>query len=199
MPRRAFTLVELLVVIAIMITLMALIMGGVMLAKRSAQRAKAVSLLGAVASAIDQYRSLNNTYPERVLYQSAVSGMPTLPSTISVGDGEEVYAKVFSGAATADAVGADAWRAVNLMLVYQLGDLIRDQAPKGVLLDPWGQPLRYRPAKWYPYAAGASDRIDGENPPGQDTFQLWSLGPDAKQADDAGEGGDDIPNWAKLP
>ena len=64
MPRRAFTLVELLVVIAIMVTLMSLIMGGVMLAKRVAMRAKAVSAITTLASAIDQYRSLNNTYPE---------------------------------------------------------------------------------------------------------------------------------------
>lgn len=199
MLRRAFTLVELLVVIGIMITLMSLIMGGVMLAKRSAQRAKAVSLLGAVAAAIDQYRSLNNTYPERLVYKTSITGMPTPPATFSINDGDEVYATVFASATSVDAIGADAWRAVNLMLVYQLGDLIREQAPTGVLLDPWGQPLRYRPAKWYPYAASASDRIDGENPPGQDGYQLWSLGPDAKQADNAGEGGDDIPNWAKLP
>lgn len=205
MTRRAFTLVELLVVIGIMVVLMSLIMGGVMVAKRSALRAKAVSLLGTVASAIDQYRSLNNTYPERMLYDS--TKMPAMPSGLTITDGKDVYAEVFSPGGTAAAVTAiydtdatkDGWRAINLILVYQLGDLIKEQAQSGLLIDPWKMPLRYRPSKWYGYKAPAVPRTDSENPPGADSYQLWSAGPNAKDASDPGEGDDDIPNWAKLP
>ena len=152
----AFTLVELLVVIAIMVTLMSLIMGGVMLAKRSAMRAKTTANISALASAVDQYRSLNNTYPELKKYDSTVSGMPGLPSGLSIADGDDVYAKVFSSSGTAlaaNAISTDGWTAVNLMLVYQLGDLIREQAKDGQMLDAWKTPLRYRPSKWYPYTA----------------------------------------------
>ena len=202
MPRRAFTLIELLVVIAIMVTLMSLIMGGVMLARRSAMRAKAVASISALASAIDQYRSLNNTYPELKKYDLTVTGMPVLPASLSIADGDDVYAKVFSSSGAALAVTAitdDGWTAVNQMLVYQLGDLIRDQAKDGKVLDAWKTPLRYRPSKWYPYSASATVRIDSENPPGADSFQLWSSGSDTKDDANPGEGGDDIPQWAKLP
>ncbi len=204
MPRRAFTLIELLVVIAIMITLMGLIMGGVMIAKRTAVRAKAVSLLGAVASAVDQYRSLNNVYPESKRYDSTLTGMPTLPSSLSIVDGDEVYGKVFSTgsgatltAKAATSVDKDGWEAINRMLAYQLGDLIADQVKSSLLSDPWKTPLRYRPSKWYPYTASASVRIDSDTPPGADSYQLWSAGPDAKDDANPGEGGDDLPQWAK--
>jgi len=183
MPRRAFTLVELLVVIAIMVTLMGLIMGGVMLAKRAAMRAKAVSLIGTVAAAIDQYCSLNNVYPER--FDSA---------------GIEVYQDAFKPG-TSVRLSTDPavpWQEVSLFLVTQLGSLISETAKDGKINDPWKQPLHYRPSKWYVYQTATIPRIDSENPPGQDSFQLWSCGPDAKQdLTDPGEGGDDIPQWAK--
>lgn len=205
MSRRAFTLVELLVVIGIMVVLMSLIMGGVMLAKRSAMRAKAVSLLGTVASAIDQYRSLNNTYPERMPYDS--TKMPAMPSGLSITDGKDVYAEVFAPGGTTKAATAiydsdaskDGWRAINLILVYQLGDLISDQAKTGELTDPWKMLLRYRPSKWYRYDTAAKPRVDNDNPPGADSYQLWSAGPNAKDDSNPGEGDDDIPSWGKLP
>ncbi len=198
MPRRAFTLVELLVVIAIMITLMSLIMGGVMLAKRTAMRAKAVSLMGAVASAIDQYRSLNNVYPERMIITAAMVAVePDLSSYLD----KDVYSEVFSaspGANAAASISADNWKAVNQALIYQLGDLISEQAPTGLAIDPWKMPLRYRPSKWYPYNSATTPRIDSENPPGQDSYQLWSAGPNGTDDANPGEGGDDIPQWSKL-
>jgi type II secretory pathway pseudopilin PulG len=196
MSRRAFTLVELLVVIAIMITLMSLIMGGVMLAKRTALRAKTVSLIGAVQGAVDAYRSMNNTYPERqVLAADAYGFTAGLP---------DVYEQAFkSGGSTRAATDTGIpWSNLNEALVVQLGSLISEQAKNGVLIDAWNKPLRYRPAKWYAYtgAAGSKPRIDQEEPPGLDTFQLWSPGPDGKDdSTDPGEGGDDIPSWTKQP
>ena len=203
MTRRAFTLVELLVVIAIMVTLMSLIMGGVMLAKRSAMRAKAVSLLGAVASAIDQYRSLNNVYPELIPVNT------TTGTLFGVAPPGEVYSNYFGPSTAIKAAqavqsspsGAE-WENINRALVYQLESLISDQVKNGQLIDPWKKPLRYRPSKWYPYTPSTPPtpiaRIDSENPPGADSYQLWSAGPDATDfTADPGEGGDDIPQWAK--
>ena len=202
MPRRAFTLIELLVVIGIMITLMSLIMAGVMLAKRSALRAKAVSSISALASAIDQYRSLNNTYPELWTIPATppaewttAQGRSTWLGGLSAAD--DVYKKAFEGGRPTD---DKVWEGVNVQLVYQLGSLISEQAPNGQVLDPWKKAVRYRPSKWYPYTAGAAARIDSDNPPGADSYQLWSAGVDGKDdPTNPGEGGDDIPQWAKLP
>jgi len=197
MTRRAFTLVELLVVIAIMVTLMGLIMGGVMIAKRSAMRAKAVSMLGTLSSAVDQYRSLNNSYPERLVVTSAMG----LPAAYL---GKEIYAEIFAPSGSvqaATAITPTMWEIVNQALVYQLGSQISDQAVSGKLLDPWKTPLRYRPAKWYAYIGGTTDkpRIDRQEPPGLDTYQAWSAGVDTKDdTADPGEGGDDVPIWSKA-
>jgi type II secretory pathway pseudopilin PulG len=216
MPRRAFTLVELLVVIGIMITLMSLIMGGVMLAKRSAQRAKAVSLLGTVASAIDSYRTLNGYLPEYTRLStvqvsdidSAVTSMGgTLPSGVIVGS--DAYRQVFSKDPSDNRAEAklvfgtgkitdSEWATINASLTMALRSVDPAITQDGTILDPWKKPLRYRPSKWYPFGAGGgSARVDMVEPPNPETYQLWSMGPDAKQADSAGEGGDDIPNWAK--
>ncbi len=199
MPRRAFTLIELLVVIGIMITLMSLIMAGVMLAKRSALRAKTTGAISTLASAVDQYRSLNNTYPELWIIPAP---LPTEWATArarsswlgTLATPDDVYKKAFeAGRPTDDAV----WEGINVQLVYQLGSLISDQAKDGKVLDAWKTPLRFRPAKWYPYSASATARVDSENPPGADSFQLWSAGIDTKDDANPGEGGDDIPQWAK--
>jgi len=146
MLRRAFTLVELLVVIAIMVTLMSLIMGGVMLAKRSAMRAKAVSLLGTVASAVDQYRTLNSSYPESWTVPAAppaawtdafsAAGISSPPSS-----GTEVYGGVFvqslgppSEYKGAQNISDDAWKVINVQLAYQLASLISDSVKEGQLI-----------------------------------------------------------------
>ncbi len=201
MPRRAFTLIELLVVIAIMITLMSLIMAGVMLARRSAMRAKTTGAISTLASAVDQYRSLNNTYPELWIIPATPPAEWTTAQGRSAWLGglatpDDVYKKAFDGA-TASSITAAVWEGINVQLVYQLGSLISDQAKDGKVLDAWKTPLRFRPAKWYPYSASATARIDSENPPNPDSFQLWSAGIDTKDDANPGEGGDDIPQWAK--
>jgi type II secretory pathway pseudopilin PulG len=199
MSRRAFTLIELLVVIGIMITLMSLIMGGVMLAKRSAMRAKTTASISAMASAIDQYRSLNNTYPELWIIPATPPAEWTTAQGRSTWLGglstpKDVYKEAFEGGRPTD---DKVWEGINVQLVYQLGSLITDQAKDGKVLDAYKTPLRYRPSKWYPYTAGAAARIDSDNPPGQDSYQLWSAGTDTKDDANPGEGGDDIPQWAK--
>lgn len=200
MTHRAFTLVELLVVVAIMITLMGLIMGGVMLAKKAAMRAKSVEMLGSLAAAVDQYRSLNNVYPE---YWKKTATPPAEWTTAAansswlggLADGDEVYGKAFSGGSLP---GNDVWEGINVHLVWQLGSLISDKAGKdGMIRDAYKMPLRYRPSKWYPLTASDPVRINSDKPPGLDSYQLWSAGPDGKDDANPGEGGDDIPQWAR--
>lgn len=200
MTRRAFTLIELLVVIGIIIVLMSLILAGIGLAKKQALKAKTVSQLGAVASAIDQYRSLNNVWPERLIVTATMVTELGLDTAFT---DKDAYALVFAdtpGVKPAKDVGADGWKAVNLALVRQLGDLAVDQASDGLFLDSYKEPLRYRPSKWYPYATGSAARIDSDKPPGQDSYQLWSAGADlVDDQTNPGEAGDDIPQWTRLP
>jgi prepilin-type N-terminal cleavage/methylation domain-containing protein len=196
MTRRAFTLVELLVVITVIVLLMSLIMGGVMLARRAAAKAKTTSAIASLASAVDQYRGVNNIYPEKLRY-SSTAGMPALSG---INDGQDVYDKIFndSGPREATAIDASGWEVINQTVVWQLGGLGSELAPNGVVIDAWKTPLRYRPSRWYPFSDGASARIDSANPPNPESFQIWSAGTDMRdEPGNPGEGGDDQPQWAK--
>lgn len=201
--RNAFTLVELLVVISVLLILMGMIMGGVMVAKNNAIKVKATSQVQQVAAAIEQYRSLNATYPEllkvpgspvpqawtdALAAEASVTGNTKL-SGLSAGD--DVYQKAFTSGAVED------WQpAINAALAYQLGSLASDVAKNGVFLDPWNKPLRYRPSKYYPFTTSATPLIDSDKPPNPDSFQLWSTGKD--MVNQNGESGsDDITNWQK--
>ena len=219
MNRRAFTLMELLVVVGIILVLMGLLVPAVGMARRASQRAKTVATIGQVAAAIDQYRSLNAVYPERwpkpastdpaiaaidgalTPYQTAKTEFGSLPV------GADAFEAVMSTspgtrgvpAVAASNISAERWAGINAVLTWQLGSLVSDSAKSGLLVDAWGVPLRYRPSKWYPYAhaAGTKPRIDDQEPPGQDSYQLWSAGVDKVDDADPGEGGDDVPQWAK--
>lgn len=199
-PQRAFTLIELLTVIAIIVMLMGLALGGVSLARRSAQRARSVATIAAVAAAVDQYRNLNNVWPEALHIGNAVAEHPRAPEELRSRRYQEVYQQVFAPGnrvRLATDIAPEEWRAVNAALAWQLADLAHEHLKRGLFLDAWEEPLRYRPARWYPWQEGARARIDSEQPPHPETFQLWSCGPDRRDAEDPGEGGDDIPNWAK--
>src|SRR6185295_1585803 len=138
LPRRAFTLIELLIVICIIIILMGLIMGGVMVARDMAKTAKTKAAIGNLAGAVEQFRSLNATYPELLRvptagdpgWANAVSAAGTVDSWLgSVSSGSDVYAQAFSsggsGAVLASAC-ADRWGSINAAVIYQLGSLIAD-------------------------------------------------------------------------
>ncbi|MCS6970620.1 MAG: type II secretion system protein [Planctomycetota bacterium] len=198
MPQRAFTLVELLAVIGIIVILMGLALGGVSLARRSAQRARTVGAIAAVAAAIDQYRNLNNCWPEHFTVSDAVANHPQAPEELRARRYDQVYQRVFAPGGQlrpASEIPPEDWRAVNAALAWQLADLAREHQRRGLFLDAWEEPLRYRPARWYPWQSGARARIDSDQPPQPDSYQLWSAGPDRRDAEDPGEGGDDIPNW----
>ncbi|HAT09808.1 MAG TPA: hypothetical protein DCS97_04295 [Planctomycetes bacterium] len=222
MNRHAFTLMELLVVVGIILVLMGLLVPAVGMARRASQRAKTVATIGQVAAAIDQYRSLNAVYPEIYTKRDGSDAGtiaiidaldPSYPTAKSLFEGVqapvECYRAVFStgtGTTISPRSAADispspsgsdnAWAGINAILTWQLGSLASDTAKSGLLVDAWGVPLRYRPSRWYPYS-GSTPRIDSDDPPGQDSYQLWSAGVDKMDDADPGEGGDDVPQWAK--
>jgi prepilin-type N-terminal cleavage/methylation domain-containing protein len=204
LPRRAFTLVELLTVIGIIVILMSLVVGGVSIAKRKGQEAKASAQITSIAAAITQFRSLNGAYPEARLD----TGSP--PQDIyqrvfeSAGEVRAWSAVPYPGAkgswkdgsppvqpATPENDSNPGWGLIASTLADQLSSI-----EKLSLTDPWKQVIRYRPAKWYPFLAGtAVPPIDRETDcPAPDDFQLWSCGYD--ETDNAGTG-DDRTSWKK--
>lgn len=73
---------------------------------------------------------------------------------------------------------------------------------RGELKDSYGSIIHYRPAKVYPFTTGVTaGLINSDDPPGADSFQLWSLGPnkidDVSIADDPKDLGDDLVTWKK--
>ncbi|MEK7415647.1 MAG: prepilin-type N-terminal cleavage/methylation domain-containing protein [Planctomycetota bacterium] len=195
---QGFTLIELLTVIGIIAILMGLLIPAVMMARTWAKKAKAQTVVTNVAAAIDSYRSMNGCYPERLLVTAAMQSDPvTGPLVSSFAVGTELYDKLFKGVATS----AVDWQAVNAVLTYHLGSAAAEltSSGTGLMLDPYGKPLRYRPSKWYPFDSGAAEtgetRIDSAKPPNPDSFQLWSIGADLTEG--YGETADDLPNWKK--
>ena len=70
------------------------------------------------------------------------------------------------------------------------------------LKDAWGQLVHYRPAKDFPFdPSKAAGLIDSAEPPGADSYQLWSRGKnqrdDVSPATDPKDLGDDVVTWKK--
>ena len=174
--RPGFTLIELLVVIAIIATLMGLLIPSVMFVQARAKKAKTRTFLAQIEAALNSFRNVNGIYPENL------NGVP-------------IVAMASNYAANASALH-DALLTVD-----------RETFRSGNLNDPYGHPVCYRPAKSLPFLPTVSypsqpcypEHIDGEKPPGADSYQLWSMGSDG--ADDVttskanGEYGDDIVTW----
>ena len=65
----------------------------------------------------------------------------------------------------------------NPELVIALESVDREHYTIGTpLIDPWKNPIRYRPAKALPYTPNSPTLLDSDNPPGGDSYQLWSVG-----------------------
>lgn len=173
MRRSAFTLMELLIVIAIIMILMGMVFVGIRMARSAAMKAKTVSAITDVVGFLTNYRQTNGRFPDDLA----------------------TFTQFGSGVA----YNAVDWTGVNLALVAALttaGEPLK--TTNGMLTDAWGQPLRYRPSRFYPYLSGATAESDGENPPARDSFQLWSIG--ENKIDDGGTKDatrDDISSWNK--
>ena len=197
--RRAFTLIELLVVISIIAILSGMVFAGVTIAKRSMMKTKTQSILGQLSAAIVNYRTQSNGFPgdppgfawNDVFSHATNSSLNAAtfdPDTWKTGNSES-WAPV-----TAEAL------AKTLESVGET-DLVRPSS-SGYLQDSYKQTIRYRPARLYPFIPAPTSpntayiKIDSDEPPNRDSYQLWSIGEDKK--DQGGETpGDDLVQWAR--
>lgn len=173
MRRSAFTLMELLIVISIMMILLGLIMGGVMYAKNQAMATKSRAAMSDLDAILTTYKTMSGRYP----------------------DDPGVFTELASNPACLSITAGD-WASINASLCRILRNA--GQPVKASVVDAWGTPLHYRPARFYPYTTGAMPAIDSEDPPGhtRESFQLWSIGKD--KIDQGGAAGsDDITSWPK--
>jgi prepilin-type N-terminal cleavage/methylation domain-containing protein len=174
MRTRGFTLIELLVVVAIIATLAGLGSVGMSLASKRKALVRTQALMGQLTADLTSFKTVNGWYPEET--------KPGLPST------GETWDQAF-GSTPGPATSAN-WTAAAACLIHQLnlmGATYKD------LDDAWKMPLRYRPAKYHPFQ-GTGTGVDNETPPGKDSYQLWSCGPD--KLDQQGQA-DDLTSWPK--
>jgi len=190
MKRSGFTLIELLVVISIIALLMGLLIPIIGMVRNRAREAKCVTLIQKIQAACSLYKDANGIYPES-------SDIDVPPDTIIEFREPDVFG--VAPFRLASALLEDGWKEANEALIRQLQSVDRDHFPDATVQDTFGDGgpgkyLRYRPASYYPYQAGAANRIDSDNPYNPDSYQLWSAGPNG--IDEAGDG-DDLTNWPK--
>ncbi len=168
---RGFTLMELLVVISIIMILMGMLFAGISLAKEAATRTKSQATLQQLRAALESYRQTSGKYPE----------------------GGTTFDQLFSGNPRYDAISSGDWQLINEKLISLFKEVgVSDF--KSPQLDGWKKPFHYRPARYLPYDNSAIEEIDKDDPPGRDSYQLWSTGKDLK--DEAGRpGSDDLTSW----
>ena len=185
MRRTAFTLMELLIVVSIILLLMGMLFVGLRIAGEQAKKVKTQSALASIQADLVNYKQMNGKFPDK------------FPETGATNDWDAIFlGKKF------DEIAKPQWETINRNLMSLLKS---SGAPVSDLQkDGWGKPLHYRPAKFYPYVAAAT-AIDSDDPPGRDSYQLWSTGPDGADAnkpqpDQGGaKSGDDITTWEKQP
>lgn len=93
------------------------------------------------------------------------------------------------------------WATNAAELLDQLRSVSREDF-REPLKDAWGQLVHYRPAKHFPFdATKTPGLIDSAEPPGADSYQLWSRGKntrdDVSSATDPKDLGDDVVTWKK--
>lgn len=180
-----FTLMELLVVISIIMILMGMLFAGIRLAKEAAARAKTQATMSQLVAACESYRQTNGRYPENT---------DTNPPTITIGFNDNLAFGAAASYTQPYSNWAANWGNINIALICALN--LAGESFKAPVNDAWKMPIHYRPARYYPYITGSTTPIDSDEPPGRDSFQMWSMG---KNKTD--EGGlvtsDDITSWTK--
>lgn len=217
MPRRGFTLIELLVVIGVIATLSAIAIPAIGFAQRKARDAKCQTLIGQVKAGLETFRTNIGTYPEGPAGRSANGGLSAIASTDSAtswsmgfGRGDDVK--------PVDTITDGHWHTVNASLRNLLAMVSGEEFRTSTSTDPCpvcGQPvrindhiydpygtagvqmvLRYRPARYFRFDSTAKNVIDQDDPPGRDSYQLWSCGRDGIDQYGAKDS-DDITSWEK--
>jgi prepilin-type N-terminal cleavage/methylation domain-containing protein len=190
MPRRGFTLIELLIVIMVIVILMGLLFPAIHMIREHAKVAKTHALIGKIQAACEQYRNNNGGYPDSKGISDILD--PGL-STTATGQHPPDPLLITDPSLAGDT----AWTTVDTELLLLLQKTARDEFSNvAALTDAWNHPLRYRPARYYPFKAGAAKIIDSDNPPMPDSYQLWSIG--SNERDEFGDpSGDDVTGWSK--
>ena len=178
--RSGFTLIELLVVIAIIATLMGLLIPSVMFVQNKAKKTKTRSFLSQVEAALKTFKDVNGVYPE-IGMDIVTTGTNPVQNDAAATNWTQNATALFTALKTVD----------------------RETFINGpTLLDPYLQPVHYRPAKAYPFKATGVQyvgHVDSDEPPNADSYQLWSVGGNATDnvATSPGkdEYGDDIVTW----
>jgi prepilin-type N-terminal cleavage/methylation domain-containing protein len=196
MGRRGFTLIELLIVMMIIVILMGLLFPAIHMIRERAKVAKTLTLVQKIQSACEMYRNNSGGYPDSkgiadVLCPGLTAWEATpLPHTTA----PPSPLKISDPALAADTP----WTTIDAELLTFLQKVGRDDFTTiTVLADAWNHPLRYRPARYYPWLQGAPKPVvDSDKPPQPDSYQLWSTGSNEK--DEFGEpDGDDVTGWSK--
>jgi prepilin-type N-terminal cleavage/methylation domain-containing protein len=169
-PRRGFTLIELLVVISVIVVLMGLLIPAIGIARAQARKAKARTQIMQIQAALKQFKDVNGMYPEM--------DYSVDPPVAMSANGQ----------------------ANTAALLKALKTVNREDFRDSTLLDPFRNPIYYRPAKVYLYdPAKPKGTIDSDDPPGADSYQVWSIGPNSRDevstATDPANLGDDIVSW----
>ena len=204
-PRRGFTLLELLVVITIILVLAGMVIAGVGIALKMQAKAKTTKMIADLGFSLSNIRQTTGQYPgEKTALEVEPSPRPAswfawnalFPSNLAF-NANDSSLPMLPGDKND---GTDArWRAVAARLRLDL-DAAGDQTLPKVLEDAWGHPLRYRPARRYPFLANNTPSIDSQTPDNPDTYQIWSAGPD--EVDGGGDsnvigGTDDLTTWKR--
>ncbi len=190
--RRGFTLVEILIVISIIAILMTMIAGGVIYAKRQAEKNTSQTVVNNLSAALDNFYSDEGYYPGSEVKDLEVNAFPRLfdalysPPKAKGGKGgrsapygeykeKEILVKD-------PEMGEDEYRQATL-------EEINDPDVDKYYKDPWGRPLWYRENK-----SKAAKESTMHRPNKAD---IWSTGPDKKNDTLDGKKGvvDDIGNW----
>lgn len=158
----AFTLIELMAVITIIILLAGLVVGGMGFVSERQAKEKAKTQIALLSKALEEYKLDNGTYP------------PTTNSSDGTGFSDDLFRALYLDGAQ-DATGAKRIYLPELdPASSKQGWTSGTAGTATTILDPWGNPYRYRTA----LSATGTGNSNTMNP----DFDLWSSGKDGGTA-----------------
>ncbi len=185
--RRGFTLIELLVVLSIIAVLLGMLFPAISFVQGIAKKNKARALLSQIQGALNLYKDAQGTYPDKIM-----NGATEYPSPLDL----TVAAQVTAAAQCL----IDAVRLTDYD-TFRMNDPTK---PFKQITDPWGQIVRYRPAKYYKFDATLNattpNHIESGTPPMAQSYQLYSLGANSRDetaTSTTNAYGDDVVAWSK--